>query len=59
MVVLVWDGPFGIANMIVKHHAVPLATSQPLIVVVRQSLVFLHQVIDGKAVAHGGGVVYL
>ena len=59
MVVLVWDGPFCIANMIVKHHAVPLGIGQSLIIVVCQALVFLHQVIDGKAVAHGGGVVYL
>ena len=56
--VLVGDAPLGVADVVVEHHAVPLPTSQHLIIIVRQPLVFRHEVIDGEAIAHRGGIVY-
>ena len=59
VVVLVGNRPLGVTNMVVLHDTVPLTTSQHLIIIVGEALVFLHQIINGKTVAHGGGVIYL
>ena len=56
--ILVWDRPLGIADMIIHHHAFPLATSQHIIIIVAQLLVFFHQHLHTEAVAHGGMIVY-
>ena len=42
MIVLVRDAPFGIADVVVEHHAVPFAVGYYLIIIIRESLVFRH-----------------
>ena len=56
--ILVRDRPLGIADVIIHHHAFPLASCQHIIIIVAQLLVFLHQDLHTEAVAHGGMIVY-
>ena len=57
--VAVGDGPLGVTNVVVEHHAVPFAACEVFVVVVGEALVFLHEFVDGEAVAHRGTVVDL
>ena len=45
--------------MIVQHHTIPFSAGHHLIIIVRESPVFLHQIVDGRAVAQSGTVVNL
>ena len=57
VIVFIGNRPFGIANVVVKHHTVPFTSCHLLIVIVGETLVFLHETTDSEAVAYSRRIV--
>ena len=58
MAVLFGDAPLRVADMVVLHHTVPLASCELFVVIIGETLVLFHKVAHGKAVAHRCGIIH-